>query len=369
MSFLTDVFEGNFGNLGHDLTAHIGQDLPYYGLAALGGLGAAGAAGVGPAASLFAPAATTGGDASALGFAGATGGAGAGLPSEITAGATVPLGPTDPGPIAGSVTSTAGNAGGAAGGGGGFNWGDFFTKNAGGLAGAGVGAGALIAQLLQPSGAASIPGGSQVGNVASLSEADRQALLSQLQTALGTNQANTAGVVSAADQQRQGALSNENTLLQPLLTGKLPDQAEASVVQATNDAKAALRQRYANMGLSGSTQEAQALASIDQNAESQRFSIAQGMASTAMQSGTQALQALSTQSGAVSAGASDTERLLGLQGQTDTSSLGLQNQVYQSLMNQQISQNKDLSTAIANFAGALGKIQGSTGSNFKVVPS
>jgi hypothetical protein len=28
MSFLTDVFEGNFGNLGHDLTAHWQQDLP-----------------------------------------------------------------------------------------------------------------------------------------------------------------------------------------------------------------------------------------------------------------------------------------------------------------------------------------------------
>lgn len=81
MSFLTDLFEGNFGNLGHDLTAHFGQDLPYYLGAAGLGLGGAGLLGAGPLAGLFGGAgegAAAGLGGEALGFAGepATGASG-----------------------------------------------------------------------------------------------------------------------------------------------------------------------------------------------------------------------------------------------------------------------------------------------------
>src|SRR5258708_37303575 len=80
MSALTDLFEGNFGNIGNDLTAHFTQDLPYYLLAATAAVSGAGLAGVGPAAGLFGGGAAAGGAAAAadtgIGAVGWTGAAG-----------------------------------------------------------------------------------------------------------------------------------------------------------------------------------------------------------------------------------------------------------------------------------------------------
>jgi hypothetical protein len=378
MSFLTDLAEGNFGNLGHDLSAHFSQDLPWYlagGAALTGGLGLAG---IGPAAALGgaeAAGAGVAGDAAAgagaLGFAADAGGIGSdfaagGLPSEILTGASNPV---SVGPTAGSVASTVGDAAAGGAGGGGFDWSKFLTNNAGGLAGAGVGGAGLLYQLMQPKGAASIPGGPEFGNLAGASTATTGALSAEsaasTRALLDRIRAQQAQTGQQFDPFVQQSLDTRSQLLAPLTTGKLPDAAEQSVVNATNDAKAALRQRYANMGLSGSTQEADALANLDQQATAQRFSIAQNMAQTAMTASNQALAAISSEAGlaagSVGREVGVTSGDIGTRAGLATGNLGFQEKIYQALMQEQISQNKDLQGAIANFTTALGRVQGSGG--------
>lgn len=354
MSFLTDVFEGNFSNLGHDLTAHFGADLPWYLGGAAAGIGGLGAAGIGPAAGLFAPAATTGADAAALGVGGAAGSEAAGtIPAaaSLTEGGGGAAGsyvfPTGTGEMATIPAGATSTVGGGAAGGAGFDWSKFLTNNVGSLAGAGVGGAALLSQLMQPKGAGALPGGADVSNIASMSQAQQQQLVQALLTQNANQQAQFAPIIA-------GGQATEAQLLDPLTSGKLPPAAEQSVVNAVNDAKAATKSRYASLGLTGSTAETDALAAIDNNAIGQRFSIAQNMANTALQAGNQALSALSTSTGA-------TGSLLGQVGAAETASQGIQAQIYQTLMNQQISQNKDLQTAIGNFTTALGKVQGSQG--------
>lgn len=131
---------------------------------------------------------------------------------------------------------------------------------------------------------------------------------------------------SIASQQQQ--LSQ--TLTDPLTSGKLPAGAEQSVSTAINDAVSTTKARYANLGLSGSTMEADAIANIQNQATGLRFNIAQQMAQTG-------------------------EAAIG----QASSALGLQDQVYNQLMQAQISQDNNLQTAIARFAGAAAAGQGS----------
>lgn len=112
-------------------------------------------------------------------------------------------------------------------------------------------------------------------------------------------------------------------LEQPLLTGQLPGGAEQAVKNAVHDATVATKARYANLGLSGSTMEQDALNNIQDKATAQRFAIAEQMAATGQQATTQALQGL-----------------------------GLQDRVYTELMNAQLKQDQALQDAIARFASA-----------------
>ena len=74
------------------------------------------------------------------------------------------------------------------------------------------------------------------------------------------------------------AFNTEQQLISPELTGQLPPGAAAGVAQGLESAKAQIRAQFANDGLTGSSAEADALASADQAAASQSFQIAASMA-------------------------------------------------------------------------------------------
>lgn len=118
-------------------------------------------------------------------------------------------------------------------------------------------------------------------------------------------------------------------LIDPLLSGNLPAGAKTQVDNAFQDAIGTTKAKYANLGLSGSTMEADAIASITKQKEALSFQIAEQMATT----GQQAL------SGAANA-------------------LGLQDTVYSQLMQAQVQQDTALQQAIASFAGAAALGQG-----------
>lgn len=104
------------------------------------------------------------------------------------------------------------------------------------------------------------------------------------------------------------------------MNGHLPSSAEAGVQQGLRAAQATIRSRYANMGLSGSTMEADDLANAELQAESMRFQIGQQMAQTGL---TAAGNANSTASA-----------------------------LYELIMNGMIQQGTQLGNALAAFAGA-----------------
>lgn len=102
-----------------------------------------------------------------------------------------------------------------------------------------------------------------------------------------------------------------------LQSGQLPQGAQASLDQATEAAKATMRSRFAGLGLSGSTQEAEALAGVDQSAAAQKY-----------------------------------QMLLELT-QTGLGELGQANTLYGSILNAEVTQDANASQAISRFAGAL----------------
>lgn len=113
--------------------------------------------------------------------------------------------------------------------------------------------------------------------------------------------------------------ANANALTAPLLTGKLPAGAQAAVDSGKQAAEASTRSRFASMGLSGnSTMEATALNSVDRDALSQGFGIAQNMANLGFQDA------------------------------------GLANSIYVQLMNAQLQEDQQLAEAFTNFGGAIG---------------
>src|SRR5271166_1869553 len=63
----------------------------------------------------------------------------------------------------------------------------------------------------------------------------------------------------------------------PLQTGILPPGAQQAVNAATSSQKAGIKSTYANLGLSGSTMEAQAIGAVDRNAAAQTFQIADSL--------------------------------------------------------------------------------------------
>lgn len=126
------------------------------------------------------------------------------------------------------------------------------------------------------------------------------------------------------------------TLEQPLVTGVLPPGAQASVDLAKRKADADIKSRYGNLGLSGSTMEADQLALNEQNVAAMQFKIEQEMANTGLRAGDQAI-----------------------------ADLKLQNDIYSTLMKAQMEQDKGLASAIGGFATAAGKAFGLGGGGGK----
>lgn len=123
-----------------------------------------------------------------------------------------------------------------------------------------------------------------------------------------------------ADQQNQagtalqaGAIAEQQ--------GKLPGGAEAAVNNSVEAMKARIRQNYAQLGLTGSTAEAQDLAYADQAAEMEKFQIGQGMAQTGFQAASQ--------------------------------DLGVASGLYGDILNAETAQGTALGDALAEFAGGL----------------
>lgn len=135
-------------------------------------------------------------------------------------------------------------------------------------------------------------------------------------------QSNLQGVAGSAQNLQAQDQQLQTELINPLLTGVLPQDAEAQLQMGLNDAMTATKSKYAQLGLSGSTAEQDQLNYLRQQSDSLRFTIAEQMATTAMTAGSQAATAL-----------------------------GIQESVFQALMTNQIQQDNALQQAIAGFAG------------------
>lgn len=115
-----------------------------------------------------------------------------------------------------------------------------------------------------------------------------------------------------------GQLARTGSNLQSYLqSGTLPPGAAEAVQSATNAAKATVRSNYANLGLTGSTMESQALNMVDQNAAAQTFSIANQL---------------------MSEGANFTN---------------MSDQIYQNILNETLQQDTAFQQALASFSGGL----------------
>lgn len=126
-------------------------------------------------------------------------------------------------------------------------------------------------------------------------------------------------------------LNSQGAELQSYLSsGKLPPGVSSSLKQAGDSAKAAIKSQYAQRGMSGSSAEAQDLANVDNQISTQGTQIA-----------TQLLQ----------------------QGIQET---GLSAELYNQIMQSTLSQDKELGTAVANFAASAAG-GGTGGNNFKLV--
>ena len=119
------------------------------------------------------------------------------------------------------------------------------------------------------------------------------------------------------EQQANTLTAEANQLTQGALNNALPPEAQAQLDQAQNSAMQQIRSKYAQMGLSGSSMEAQAQAGVNEAMASQGYSIMQQLMSQGL-SAAQAANAALTQ-----------------------------------IMNANVAQSAATSGAIGNFAGAL----------------
>lgn len=337
MSFMSDLFEGNFGNLGHDLTSHFKEDLPYWG-AAVGTALTAGALGPELFGAAAGAGAAEGAAGSALGFAGEAGaaeGAGglsgfladpaaAGLSGGSGSGAvTDALGWSsiagDPGlgggVIGPSLPSDPGLGGGIIGPewtGGGPGGGTSFGAQAGGAAGTSGGSsgGGFIDSLV--SGAKSSLTKNPLG-------------IGAAAVGLGMNmlKGNPTDPNQAKLQQQADQLGAQGQMLQQYLAnGTLPPGMQAQLTQATQAAKARIIANHAKNGMSTDPSQNSALA--------------------------QELNAVDTNAVAAMADAQINMMKTGL---TET---GLSSQLYEMLTKMDRQNNQDLMSAIAAFAAQLG---------------
>jgi hypothetical protein len=112
-------------------------------------------------------------------------------------------------------------------------------------------------------------------------------------------------------------------LQQPLLTGVLPPGQQAAVSKGLQDAISTIKGRYASMGLTGSSMEADAIA----NAQQQSVIAATNIEQTMAQTGQSAIQSA-------------------------TQALGMEAGVYNTIMNAVLQQDQNLANAVSGFANA-----------------
>lgn len=151
----------------------------------------------------------------------------------------------------------------------------------------------------------------------------------------GTNlpyQGPMQGIAGQAASQYGAMGAYAGQLQQPIVTGKLPPGAQAAVDTAKQKADAAVKSRYANLGLTGSTMEADQLALNEENVAAEQFKIEQQMAELGLRAGQQALD-----------------------------DLKLQDSIYKDLMTAQMQSDKQLSDSIGAFAKAAGTALGAAG--------
>ncbi len=108
-------------------------------------------------------------------------------------------------------------------------------------------------------------------------------------------------------------------------SGTLPPGAQQAVTQATEGSKATLRSRFAQMGLSGSTMEAEALSNVDRQAAAQTFQFADQL---------------------LARGADFTQISQQIQGE---------------LLKSQAATDQEFQKSLMAFAGGLGGLRGTTG--------
>lgn len=89
---------------------------------------------------------------------------------------------------------------------------------------------------------------------------------------------NLRGIAAEAQNQSQMMNRSANEAMQ----GNLPGGAQQSIDSALRSAEATIRSRYANLGLTGSTMEAQDMADLQRRAVAQRFEIGRGLAQTGL---------------------------------------------------------------------------------------
>ena len=219
---------------------------------------------------------------------------------------------------------------------------DFTTIGPGsGSAGAGPGAGPLdiapaaaAAPAATPAAAAPGVGSSLLSGLTKVAPYAALAIGGQLASpaitkALGLDKVpgsqNLTNLAQESDQLAQQQQAYGSTLEQPLVTGVLPPGQQQAVTNALNDATATIKARYGALGLSGSSMEAEAIANAQNQSVALQGQIEQEMAQTG--------------ASAVSSA---------------TQNLGLEDQIYQSIMSATISQDQALGNAISKFATAAG---------------
>ena len=158
------------------------------------------------------------------------------------------------------------------------------------------------------------PGFSTAGNVIASNPGTALGALGLGYSAInaGTMPKGTNALTSEAN-----SLATQGNTLAQSLNGPLPPAATAALNEASNSAKAQVRSQYANLGLTGSTMEAEALAGVDQTVAAQGFQIADQLY------------------------------------QQGVSEANISSRLFQQIMAIQAGQNNALTGAVGNFAAAL----------------
>jgi hypothetical protein len=211
--------------------------------------------------------------------------------------------------------------------------GKFLSSPTGKLLGVGLTGASLLKDLITPS---SIPGLSGLTNVANTEASTGQNLINE---GLAANKGPTAAATALAS----GAASQGAALTNYLTSGTLPPGVRTAINNATAGTIASIKARHASQGTSGSSAEAQEIASAEQSAVTQGTSIATSLLSSGV-----SLENLSAQ--VYNSLISQNNTLL----QTGASLTGTAGGTLNTLVNQNVAQNNEVNSAISNLATALG---------------